>query len=106
MKRGPKPVPEKDRIVQMLEDGQFATLTEASQIAGVSRQRILQWAEAAGIDWRAHRKRYLEQLWLVSLRRQRIIAKGKSPRRRSKASMRALGERERAKFIAKKNARL
>lgn len=104
MKRGPKPVPEKDRIVQMLMEGQFATLVEASEIAGVSRQRILQWAEAAGIDWRARRRTYIEQVWLVEMRRQRIISKGKSPRRRSKASMRALGERETAKFRARERS--
>lgn len=98
MKRGPRPVPEKERIVELLRQGQFSTLVEASQIAGVSRQRVLQWAEAAGINWKSCRERYLEQLWQRALRRVRMIAKGKAPRKVTKATMRRAAEKAVADF--------
>lgn len=79
--------------MELLRQGQFATLVEASHIAGVSRQRVLQWAVAAGIDWQACRQRYIEQLWLRALRRERMISKGKAPHKVSKATMRRAADK-------------
>lgn len=98
MKRGPRPVPEKDRIVELLRQGQFATLVEASHIAGISRQRVLQWAVSAGIDWQARRQAYVEQLWLKALRRERMISKGKAPRKVTKATMRRAADKALTEF--------
>lgn len=36
-----------------LRAGHFASLDEAAQFAGVSRQRVHQWCEMHAIDWRA-----------------------------------------------------
>jgi hypothetical protein len=43
----------------MLRSGQFASLDEAARFAGVSRQRVHQWAVMHGIDWNVARERWL-----------------------------------------------
>lgn len=90
--RGPRAHPLKARILRALAAGELF-VSEASWIAAVSRQRIEQWCAAAGIDHHAARKAYIRKLWTRELRRQRMKAKGMSPRRRTKSQLRQIADK-------------
>lgn len=92
-RRGPPIHPLYDRVMAMLRAGEVAHLRELAVLAGVSAQRIGQWCEAEGLDWRARRKAKLDALWPRMKRRERMKAKGVTPTRRSKAQLRAEAER-------------
>lgn len=94
---GPKPLDEKHHVLAMLRLGEFASLAEAAELAGVSPQRVGQWAEAERIDWRKRRAQRIRSLWLLHLRRARSPAK-----RLTKAERGAQTARLIAEFKAKK----
>lgn len=97
--RGPKPIDEKRHVLAMLRLGEFASLAEAAELAGVSPQRVGQWAEAEGIDWRRRRMQRLQSLWHLQLRR---VRRGKPGKRLTKAQQAAQTARLVAEFEAKK----
>lgn len=41
----------------------LANLSEVAECAGVSRQAVHKWAEAAGIDWKRARTNLVRKLW-------------------------------------------
>lgn len=51
----------------LLERGQV-TLSEAAELAGVSRQLVYAWCRRAGIDWKVARQQRLEREWLKAER--------------------------------------
>lgn len=67
--RGPKPTDGKQQIMSMLRLGEVASMAEASEVAGVSAQRIGQWCEAEGLDWRGRRQTRLKALWNLASKR-------------------------------------
>lgn len=92
-KRGPSPNEYKARAMAMLRAGLTSNLSELEPLIGVSAQRIGQWCDAEGLDWREQRRVYFAKLWSRAKRRQRMVEKGKTPKRPGKAHMRAEAER-------------
>lgn len=52
----------------LLAQGQV-TLSEAAELAGVSRQLVRYWANVAKLDWRKARSAYLAKLWRKEIKR-------------------------------------
>lgn len=84
-------------VLQLYRQGRLATLQEGAWIAAVTRQRIMAWLAAEGIDHQATRKRYLAQI----KHRADMYAAGKRPKRQTKAQARAETARLVSKFKAK-----
>lgn len=78
------------------------TALEASRIAAVTRQRVMQWCKAEGFNPRKTRLVYLKMLWASELKRQRMLARGRKPRRRSKADLRKIADRAKLAWDKKK----
>jgi hypothetical protein len=86
--RGPRPIEAHHFILHGLRRGDFVSLSEAAKIAGVSGQRVGQWAKAARINWKARRRAAVRAAWRMELNRQRMKDRGVTPQRPTKAQMR------------------
>jgi len=53
---------ERVKALAMLTAG-LAGLSEAAELAGVSRQLVRHWATQEGLDWRRARARHLKREW-------------------------------------------
>ena len=54
--------------LKLLRSG-YATMAEIAELAGVSRQAVRKWAQAAGIDPVETRLRRLQTLWTSATKR-------------------------------------
>jgi hypothetical protein len=80
-KRGPPRCEEYEPVMSLLRRGYFHSLASLARHAGVSAQRIGQWAKEARLDWRERHRLYVEQEWDKTLKR---VRRGKVGKRLSK----------------------